>query len=210
MSSSGPTELSILRFSVCCILIMRRWGCDAIDQRRDATEAVAFRLLEICISAAALQRCGRHRLPARSLIRFSLVCNLGLVTVSDSWRSCCRSSVPLFMGFDSGIFWNGAIHWVGDYFSIYFDANSEEVHLHLIQVQSLYAKKFDVLELDKNTWKWSVKYRVHLARLISTFPDMVQQASSGRQYAFSILSVIRGENEKDSVLLLTIPGKVVA
>ncbi|XP_060212506.1 F-box protein At5g07610-like isoform X2 [Lycium barbarum] len=155
------------------------------------------------------------------------------VPESKSWRSCCRSSVPSFMNFESGVFWNGAIHWIGEYSSVYFDVNSEEVamismpprphgycsqkiryfgewggHLHLIQVQSLYAKKFNVLELDKDTWKWSVKYRVHLARLISAFPEMVRQTSS--RYAFSILSVIRGENEEDSVLLLTIPGKVVS
>ncbi|XP_059315593.1 F-box protein At5g07610-like [Lycium ferocissimum] len=157
------------------------------------------------------------------------------VPESESWSSCCRSSVPSFMNFESGVFWNGAIHWIGEYSSVYFDVNSEKVamismpprpqgycsqkiryfgewggHLHLIQVQSLYAKKFNVLELDKDTWKWSVKYRVHLARLISSFPDMVQQTSFGIQYAFSILSVIRGEKEEDSVLLLTIPGKVVA
>uniref|UniRef100_A0A1S4BBV1 F-box protein At5g07610-like n=1 Tax=Nicotiana tabacum TaxID=4097 RepID=A0A1S4BBV1_TOBAC len=143
---------------------------------------------------------------------------------SESWRSCCRFSPPYDMRFESGVFWNGAIHWIGENSSIYFDANSEEVvrkdmpprpqgqcrekiryfgewggHLHLIQVQSLYAKKFNVLELDKNTWKWSVKYRVHLARLISAFPAIVNQTSYGTQYAFSILSVIREEKEEDSV-----------
>lgn len=161
--------------------------------------------------------------------------NMGLYMLeSDSWRYCC----PIYsteVGFDSGVFWNGAMHWFGKYYSLYFDVNSEKVgiiampplprgpcnqkiryygesgvHLHLIQVQSLYAKKFNVLELDKDTLKWSVKYRVHLARLISAFPEMVQQTSSGIQYAFSILSVIRGEMEEDSVLLLSIPGKVVA
>ncbi|XP_009773038.1 F-box protein At5g07610-like isoform X1 [Nicotiana tabacum] len=154
---------------------------------------------------------------------------------SESWRSCCRFSRPFGMHFDSGVFWNGAIHWIGEYSFISFDVKSEEIamknmparpqgdctqkiryfgewggHLHLIQVQSLHAKKFIVLELDKDTWRWSVKYRVHLARLISAFPEMVQQTSSGTQYAFSILSVIRGEKEEDSVLLLTIPGKLIA
>ncbi|XP_059317555.1 F-box protein At5g07610-like isoform X1 [Lycium ferocissimum] len=156
------------------------------------------------------------------------------VPKSYSWRSCCHFSAPR-MAFDSGVFWNGAIYWISKYSSFYFDVKSEKVaeismpprpqggftqkiryfgewggHLHLIQVQSRYAKKFNVLELDKDTWKWSVKYHVHLAQLISTFPEMVQQTSYGIQYAFSILSVIRGEKEEDSVLLLTIPGKVVA
>ncbi|KAM3268497.1 hypothetical protein P3S67_031438 [Capsicum chacoense] len=83
-------------------------------------------------------------------------------------------------------------------------------HLHLIRVKNLYAKKFIVLELDKDTLTWSMKYRVHLAKLISTFPEMAQQTPSGTQYAYSILSLIRGEVEEDLVLLLTIPGKVVA
>ncbi|KAF3624085.1 hypothetical protein FXO38_30435 [Capsicum annuum] len=80
-------------------------------------------------------------------------------------------------------------------------------HLHLIRVQILYANKFIVLELD--TLMWSMKYLVHLARLISAFPEMAQQTPSGTQYAYSILSLMRGEMEEDSVLLLTIPGKVV-
>ncbi|MCD7447240.1 hypothetical protein HAX54_026359 [Datura stramonium] len=154
---------------------------------------------------------------------------------TESWRSCCRFYANYTTRFDSGVFWNGAIHWIGEDSSVHFDAKSEEVvmknmpprpqgdfaekiryfgewggHLHLVQVQSRYAKKFNVLELDKYTWKWSVKYRVHLARLISTFPEMVKQTSYGTQYVFSILSVIRGEKEENSVLLLTIPGKVVA
>ncbi|XP_060212503.1 F-box protein At5g07610-like [Lycium barbarum] len=154
---------------------------------------------------------------------------------SESWRSCCHFYVDYTTRFDCGVFWNGAIHWIGEYFSVHFDAKSEEVviknmpprpqgdftekiryfgewggHLHLIQVQTRYAKRFNVLELDKDTWKWSVKYHVHLARLISAFPEMIKQTPYGIHYAFSILSVIRGENEEDSVLLLTIPGKVVA
>ncbi|XP_055809462.1 F-box protein At5g07610-like [Solanum dulcamara] len=153
---------------------------------------------------------------------------------TDSWRSCCRFYANYTTHFDSGVFWNGAIHWLGESSSVHFDAKSEEVvmksmprrphgdfdekiryfgescgHLHLIQVQSRYAKKFNVLELDKDTWKWSVKYRVHLARLISTFPEMAKQALYGVQYMYSILSVIRGEKDDNSVLLLTIPGKVV-
>ncbi|MCD7447239.1 hypothetical protein HAX54_026358 [Datura stramonium] len=154
---------------------------------------------------------------------------------SDSWRRCCTVSAPE-MGFDSGVFWNGAIHWIGEYVSLYFDVNSEKFgtiimpaklqgqctqkiryfgewggHLHLIQVQSLSTKRFSVLELDKDTLEWSVKYRVHLDRLISAFPEMVRKtALHDTQYAFSILSVIRGENEENSVLLLTISGKVVA
>lgn len=154
---------------------------------------------------------------------------------TESWKSCCRFYANYTTRFDSGVFWNDAIHWIGEGSSVHFDAKSEEVvtksmpprpqgdfdekiryfgewggHLHLVQVQSRYAKKFNVLELDKDTWKWSVKYRVHIARLISTFPEMVKQVPYGIQYVFSILSVIRGEKEENSVLLLTIPGKVVA
>ncbi|KAF3624086.1 hypothetical protein FXO38_30436 [Capsicum annuum] len=162
------------------------------------------------------------------------VSSMGLYMLEgDSWRHC-GSMDATGHGFDSGVFWNGAIHWIGVYFSVYFVVSSEEVgrielpmaprgpcnqklryfgesggHLHLIRVKNLYAKKFIVLELDKDTLTWSMKYRVHLAKLISTFPEMAQQTPSGTQYAYSILSLIRGEMEEDSVLLLTIPGKVV-
>ncbi|PHT48974.1 hypothetical protein CQW23_13182 [Capsicum baccatum] len=160
--------------------------------------------------------------------------SMGLYMIEgDSWRHCGSMDATGY-GFDSGVFWNGAIHWIGVYFSVYFVVSSEEVgrielpmaprgpcnqklryfgesggHLHLIRVKNLYAKKFIVLELDKDTLTWSMKYRVHLAKLISTFPEMAQQTPSGTQYAYSILSLIRGEMEEDSVLLLTIPGKVV-
>ncbi|PHU18637.1 hypothetical protein BC332_14332 [Capsicum chinense] len=161
--------------------------------------------------------------------------SMGLYMIEgDSWRHCGSMDATGY-GFDSGVFWNGAIHWIGVYFSVYFVVSSEEVgkielpmaprgpcnqklryfgesggHLHLIRVKNLYAKKFIVLELDKDTLTWSMKYRVHLAKLISTFLEMAQQTPSGTQYAYSILSLIRGEMEEDLVLLLTIPGKVVA
>ncbi|XP_016438022.1 F-box protein At5g07610-like isoform X2 [Nicotiana tabacum] len=109
---------------------------------------------------------------------------------SESWRSCCRFSLPYGMRFDSGVFWNGAIHWIGEY-SIYFDAKSQEI-------------------VRKNMPPRPQGDCTQKIRLISAFPEMIQQTSSGTQYAFSILSVIRGEKEEDSVLLLTIPGKVIA
>lgn len=80
---------------------------------------------------------------------------------TESWRSCCRFYANYTTRFDSGVFWNGAIHWIGEDSSVHFDAKSEEVvmknmpprpqgdfaekiryfwewggHLHLVQVQS--------------------------------------------------------------------------
>ncbi|KAF3636313.1 hypothetical protein FXO37_25481 [Capsicum annuum] len=45
---------------------------------------------------------------------------------SDSWRHC-GSMDSTEHGFDSGVFWNGAIHWIGKYFSVDFVVSSEEV-----------------------------------------------------------------------------------
>ncbi|XP_075084779.1 F-box protein At5g07610-like [Nicotiana tabacum] len=44
---------------------------------------------------------------------------------NESLRSCCRFSPPYGMRFDSGVFWNSGIHWIGEY-SVYVDAKSEK------------------------------------------------------------------------------------
>lgn len=83
-------------------------------------------------------------------------------------------------------------------------------HLHLVYVRSRGAKRFNVLEMDRDSWTWFVKYRVHISRLVTPFPEVVVKAKEGTHYAFSILCVKRGETEEDSALVITIPGKVVS
>lgn len=92
-------------------------------------------------------------------------------------------------------------------------------HLHVVYIRSLSAIRFNVHEKDRITLKWSVKYRVHISRLISAFPEIVRKPSDDernltehpdKMYAFIILCVLKGEKEEDSALVLAIPGKVIS
>lgn len=61
-----------------------------------------------------------------------------------------------------------------------------------------------------------MKSIVDINRLSSAFPEIVQEAGplakeyGEVEYAFSVLSVFKGEREEDSALVLTIPGKVIS
>lgn len=76
-------------------------------------------------------------------------------------------------------------------------------HLHLICVRTPCAKLFRVLEKDRETLKWCVKYRVNINRLLLAFPEIVQEVGplakeyGEVEYAFSVLSVFKGEKEED-------------
>lgn len=164
---------------------------------------------------------------------------------TDDWRTTNVTTNPWRMEFDNGVYWNGAIHWIKDdtiRLECYrFDVEAENLtimsmpqkpqegdrayfryfgeyngHLHLVYVRSRAAKRFNVLEMDKVTLKWSVKYRVHINRLLSPFPEVAVKGRNEHftfeetQYAFSILCVMRGEREEDSALVMTIPGKVIS
>ncbi|GAB4855313.1 hypothetical protein Ancab_023932 [Ancistrocladus abbreviatus] len=88
-------------------------------------------------------------------------------------------------------------------------------HLHLVEIRTNCVSEFDILELDGDYMCWSVKYRVNLDVLGSEFPEMFQDCGDrfGRRfrfYAFSILGVIHGEEEGDSVLVVSIPGKILS
>lgn len=144
------------------------------------------------------------------------------------------------------IYWNGRMHWITSdlmrYYTVEFDINEESFkgstlmhqmahgyhntplrylgecrgHLHVIYVRTPSSKLFRVLERDRETLKWCVKYRIHLNRLLPTFPEIVLQTGHwaqynfGVEYAFSILYVYKGEKEEDSAMVLTIPGKVIS
>ncbi|KAK1399348.1 hypothetical protein POM88_009211 [Heracleum sosnowskyi] len=85
-------------------------------------------------------------------------------------------------------------------------------HLHLVYVRDQYAKRFRVLELDHVSKEWVPKYHVQINRLISQFPEVVEKVTDDNkcEYLFSILSVVRGEKEENSALVMAIPGKVVS
>ena len=137
-----------------------------------------------------------------------------------------------------GVYCNGSIYWVSndspDSYCYRFDIESESWttisipenassvyfpffgefagHLYLVSDCNIgTTEMLDVFELDQVTKKWFIKYQVHLNCLISSFPQVV---ASGRYntspYSFSVLSVVSGEKEDESSLVMTIPGKIVS
>lgn len=61
--------------------------------------------------------------------------------------------------------------------------------------------------------QWFVKYNVNLADAVSAFPEMVRSyldPRDGCYYSFSIIGVVHDENEDESSLVLSIPGKIIS
>ncbi|KAK9291571.1 hypothetical protein L1049_019519 [Liquidambar formosana] len=101
--------------------------------------------------------------------------------------------------FDKGVFWNGAIHWVGDQgTSLCFDVDQERLrelpmpplpdglferevryfgesqdHLHLVETYGPRTAQFNVYEMERDYSGWFVKYCVDLDTLTTAFPEMM-------------------------------------
>ena len=130
--------------------------------------------------------------------------------------------------YQSGVYSNGAVHWVGIYNDMaYFHIEEERVglvdglpsceenlfnrdetyfmessdgHLHLIDIYLPCFTKFEVLEMGRDYSGWFVKYNVDLDPLCSVYP---------RIQFFVVLFLAKGEDEEEcSTLLLNAPGKV--
>lgn len=158
---------------------------------------------------------------------------------TESWSLCGSPFVaPYDMVFDSGVYWNGAVHWIsprGN--SLRFNVSDAQInpmpplpvperrnskrfryfgesngHLHLIEIYGTHETQFKILELEKDYSRWIVRYQVDLGALVSAYPEMVRKnLDAPNYYAFIILLLIREENEvDDSSLLLHIPGKIVS
>ncbi|KAL6136184.1 hypothetical protein ACLB2K_061485 [Fragaria x ananassa] len=134
-----------------------------------------------------------------------------------------------------GVYWNGAIHWIGLFCEIsYYHVDEERVkfvkstphcyqkkwqdreysyfkessggHLHLIDMYKPCLTKFEVLEMGRDYSGWFVKYNVDLDPLCTSF-------STGFRYGvYFVLFLERVENEEEdsSSLFLHIPGQVVS
>ncbi|XP_074376920.1 F-box protein At5g07610-like [Apium graveolens] len=155
------------------------------------------------------------------------------------WKDANIPTNRMSVKFAKGIYCQGAIYWVGnDFLSCYcfrFDVEAEKLRrvsmpegclrgvvyfryfgefngrLHLVCSRYLTEEVFCIYELDKDTERWFVKYRVHMDFLTSLFPEIVVKGVyNDCQYAFSILCVVSGENDEDSFLIMTIPGKVIS
>ncbi|CAK9135123.1 unnamed protein product [Ilex paraguariensis] len=151
------------------------------------------------------------------------------------WR---RSGNPFRadVNFKLGVFWKGAINWASDWVnSLYFNVDEERLgtlpmplvpvgvedrmigyfgesgdHLHLIEIYGRHITQFNVYEMTEDYSGWSVKYIVDVDAVVEAFPEIICTHPSGLQfYKFLILSLIRRNNDEESFLVLSTPGKAI-
>ncbi|KAM7508380.1 hypothetical protein LguiA_018833 [Lonicera macranthoides] len=177
--------------------------------------------------------------------------------------SVCRSRIPTECLFNPGIgvYWNGAIHWIGSNngkwcsLQLNIHTNNSTItelppmpspsiiryfgecsgHLHLVYTNDMLGEGFEVLEKDRDTLEWSIRYRVNMNQIVATFPEIIRdtelnvgrlitehpQIADGirncrgaikeKEYEFYIMCVVgRGEEEEDSELVIIMPGKFIS
>ncbi|THF97785.1 hypothetical protein TEA_009514 [Camellia sinensis var. sinensis] len=138
--------------------------------------------------------------------------------------------------FENGVFLNGKIHWPSQNSetSIYYDLNREKLlsmpmschfhigkilnfgefggHLHYIRDYGQWCPQFDVYEMDSDYSKWFVKCIVDLYLGVSAFSEMfcMYPDRFTPDYVVDVLCLVGGEVERDSCLILYIPGKVIS
>ncbi|KAF8389478.1 hypothetical protein HHK36_026173 [Tetracentron sinense] len=138
--------------------------------------------------------------------------------------------------YDQGVFWNGALHWVGlGDSSLRFDVERERLfimpmppipegreerrlryfgesggHLHLIEIYGPHTSRFYVMEMKPHYSGWFVKYRVNLDQVAIQYPVMVRRGVPMlHRFVFSVLHLVRGGVGEESFLVLHIPGKFI-
>lgn len=85
-------------------------------------------------------------------------------------------------------------------------------HLHLIEIYGPCTALFNVYEMKTDYSGWFVKYRVDLGGVTDVFPEMIRtylDPEDLHYYGYSILCVVREENDDDSYLVLHLPKKAV-
>jgi len=151
---------------------------------------------------------------------------------SDSWWvSGCPVPAPKIMFYTSGVFWNGALHWISlRNSSFYFDIDQDIIkvmpmpptnpgidkirveyfgvcqgHLNLIQTSGSSITRFDILEMKSDYSGWNVKYHVNLEALTALYFERPELLNHSR---FSVLLV--HEEESSSSLVLQIQDKIIS
>ncbi|XP_028053389.1 F-box protein At5g07610-like isoform X3 [Camellia sinensis] len=154
---------------------------------------------------------------------------------STSWTHM-RAAAPPGYPFAKKVFWNGSIHWMSyDNVYIRFDVDAEKLigtrmplnpkilseervwyfgeccgHLLLVQCCDM---GFRILEMERNYCYWIEKYQVNLSPIISLFPEIERSRHMCDPpiiRKIAVLCVVKGANEKDFTLVLSIPGKIVS
>ncbi|KAK9281922.1 hypothetical protein L1049_004830 [Liquidambar formosana] len=159
---------------------------------------------------------------------------------TGSWR---LSGKPFIASddllFKRGVYWRGALHWVGKgKLSLWFDIEQELLfsmpmppitegrkerrlmyfgesggHLYLIQYDPQ-ATFLDVLEMSRDHSGWFVKYHVDLGAIAAEYSQMLRgNVPIIHSFVFSVLHILHrrqvGENEEESFMMLHIPGKFI-
>lgn len=136
--------------------------------------------------------------------------------------------------FKEGVYWIGRVHWIcglGKKTSLFFDVEEEKLGLmpmpplrddwyshynisylgescNCLHMIGIYGPQiqFNVYELKKQYSEWFVKYRVDLPEVANAFPALIR-VSNPEINCYS--SIIRGEKENDTFLVLRIPGRII-
>lgn len=134
---------------------------------------------------------------------------------TSSWKLCGKPFVaPRSFQFDHGIYWKGGIHWKGGYFDLHDcvfrnhprifvleDTGMNKFRDYYIEYNGCLhniahfpeVQEIKIFELQNMFSEWSLKYRINL------------DAVSG---PLSVLSIVRGKEEGDGMLVLYEAGKV--
>lgn len=154
------------------------------------------------------------------------------------WRTAidCGIEVDSNVKFLDGLFWNDSIIWVNcnsNMPSLLFNVCTEKLltmnsppiqipyrkgniylkesqgHLYLIEFDCYYNyREFNVYELEKNRLKWILKYRIDLTNLCRRGTTQIWDEDEDN-FPF-VLSLIDGDVEDNSALVLYIPGQIIS
>ncbi|KAH6813613.1 hypothetical protein C2S51_022631 [Perilla frutescens var. frutescens] len=134
---------------------------------------------------------------------------------TSTWKLCGEPFLaPRDLIFDHGVEWKGCIHWCGVFFDLqdcvvgkhpeivvpgedgtegfynnYIESNG---YLHNV-VQFPKKNYFMIFELQSDYSEWSLRYHINF---------------DGASRPLSVLSMVRGESEEDSTLVLHEPGRI--
>lgn len=153
---------------------------------------------------------------------------------TESWRPAKKGIyiVPYDIGFYNAVYWNDAIYWyhqtkktltyfefeedsleklpmpqVSELMNYYYFGESGG-HLHLVGSWIRRTSFFTVFEMQKDRSGWFLKYDGEFHALPIAFPKMVLDKRY-RLCVFSLVNLIRGEQEGELILVLAIPGGLV-
>ncbi|KAK6913745.1 hypothetical protein RJ641_021066 [Dillenia turbinata] len=141
--------------------------------------------------------------------------------------------------FHHGVFWNGTVYWFTpkDWLLSYDGENDllksiatppmdyrqcgnfpylgvSKGRLHLVYIHVPNNFEFDVLEMERDNSGWATRYRVNIENVATTFPESVIYIPGLPKrlkiFAYTVLSVVRGDKEEELMVVLSIMGKIIS